>query len=169
MSEIKDIREQRFMQMYIQHGDLRRAIDEAGYVYKTDVSKDKKGRELIAKYQDELQIALRHQGVDYSSMAKVLKEGMEAMVVRFRKEGGKIVTYEVPDHRIRLDAVKVAADLLGVSSKTKKAVQSGQKIQILIQNFDQDSIPLMLPSQNDSKKGTDKDKVGQTVEAEILD
>lgn len=97
----------------------RRAAREAGYTARISQRPLKaiETPELKAK----MQAALQRQGATYDKAARVVSEAMNANLTASFE--GEVIESAIPDHRTRVQAAKLTADLAGITERPERAGQ----------------------------------------------
>lgn len=103
-----------YVQLLGQGWGKREAARKAGY-------KAVKARHPVthietSELKAEMQLALKRQGATYDKAARVVSEAMNATVSATFE--GEVTTSDVPDHKVRVQAARVTADLMGLTERS---------------------------------------------------
>lgn len=117
--ELIELRQARYITLLGQGWAKREAARESGY----SAAISQRPLRIIEteRLRAQAQAALRRQGATMDKAARVVSEAMNANVVTVFE--GVAEESEIPDHKTRVQAAKVTADLMGL---TERADRSGQ-------------------------------------------
>ena len=108
------LKQRKWIKFYVECGSLTEAAEKAGYKATTRKSFCAIGAENLEKLGYKIRPILIAKGLDGFAVADVLKDARNAIYFSGRKE--------IPDHKIRLDAVDKIAKLGGLYASEKREV-----------------------------------------------
>jgi hypothetical protein len=117
--ELMEIRQARYVALLGQGWAKREAARESGY----SAAISQRPQRIIetAQLRAKAQSALKRQGATMDKAARVVSEAMNANVVATFE--GKAIESVVPDHKTRVQAAKVTADLMGLTERADRSQQ----------------------------------------------
>ena len=125
-----DERERRFVKGVVEGKSLTQAAMDAGYAKSTA---EKKSYAILQRplVRSKLTNALERVGVTLEGIVQPIVDGLNATKSYVTKDG-LMVESQVPDHKIRLDAARIAVALLGGIPKVSVALTTAHGLNLFI-------------------------------------
>jgi phage terminase small subunit len=132
MSKKLTIKQRKFIRAYIKTGNATQAAKDAGYLCKSDEAYSEMGYRLVRNVESKMCEILVEAGIDNSTLAKKIEEGLNAMIVKpFAHEGVVISEPAYIDFSTRAKYLEIVAKIKGLlKEKIDKTVSGTIKIEI---------------------------------------